>query len=69
MKSSYDGEEDLINHIRFKEAISHLNNMPYEKEFLLFWNIIMVTQLNKYQKYLRYPRVLQNLEYIILLKS
>ena len=31
LKSSYDGEEDLINHIRFKEAISHLNNMPYEK--------------------------------------
>ena len=24
-------EDDLINHIRFKEALNHLNNMSYEK--------------------------------------
>ena len=33
-KTSYDMEDDLINHIRFKEALSHLNNMSYEKELL-----------------------------------
>ena len=26
-----DLEDDLINHIRFKEALNHLNNMSYEK--------------------------------------
>ena len=31
IKASYQGEEALINHIRFKEALSHLNSMPYEK--------------------------------------
>ena len=30
-KTSYDMEDDLINHIRFKEALNHLNNMSYEK--------------------------------------
>ena len=30
-KVSHYGEDDLINHIRFKEALNHLNNMPYEK--------------------------------------
>lgn len=30
-KTSYDMEDDLINHIRFKEALNHLNNMSYER--------------------------------------
>ena len=30
-KTSYDIEDDLIYHIRFKEALNHLNNMSYEK--------------------------------------
>lgn len=30
-KTSYDMEDDLINYIRFKEALNYLNNMSYEK--------------------------------------
>lgn len=27
----YDGEKEIIDYLKFKEAIEHLENMPYEK--------------------------------------
>lgn len=28
---SYDGEKEIVDYLKFKEAMSHLENMPYEK--------------------------------------